>query len=102
MSHFHWIRNPPKINAKGEEIATGGEMLQVDDSLDPKPVEVAQPAAVSVKEKAAKIKKHHCIACEPPTAFGTMGVLSMHFKKVHEDLWEDKDSFREYVTTIEE
>ena len=102
MPHFHWKQNPPKIGKQGEEISQGGEMHQVQDDLNPKPVEVGQPTAVNAKEKAAPVKKNYCIACTPQKAFGTVGVMSMHFKKDHSDLYEDKNSFREYLDKKEE
>lgn len=102
MSHFWWKKNEPRIDKKtGEEIPTGGEMVQVEfpEGQVPAAVALAQPATPAVKERAAPVKKHFCVACDPAVAFGTIGVMSMHFKKVHNDLWEDRDSFRDYLET---
>lgn len=101
MPHFHWVKRPNKVGKDGQEIPTGGEMIQVQDEVAPEQVNVGQPVAVNKPERAARVRKFYCIACDKPMAFGTAGVMSIHFKRVHSDLWEDKNSFRDHLDVRE-
>lgn len=59
------------------------------------PVPVIAPVSPTVA--GVGMKRYSCTACTPPKPFASAGVMSMHFMKVHKNLWTDKNSWRKWV-----
>lgn len=76
-----------------------GRIIQVQpDKPGPEPLEFRPPAGTTVPgAPKAKIK---CILCGQKYAH--KGIMANHFRKSHQDRYEDKNSWREYFEEVYE
>lgn len=58
------------------------------------PVALTLPGSTSTP--GVVVKRYFCTACKPKKGFKGTGVLAMHFKRAHPDLFKDKDTWRQH------
>lgn len=78
------------------KMVDGKAVVYEVDINELKPIRVAQPASV---EPTQSKTKYFCTVCKPERAFRGIGVMSMHFAKVHQDLREDRETYKKYMRT---
>lgn len=77
------------------KCADGTFAMQEQPQPVVEPIPVIAPASPTVG--GVGMKRYSCTACTPPKPFASAGVMSMHFAKVHKDLWTSKNSWRQHV-----
>jgi hypothetical protein len=87
-----------KRDAEGRRIGLGPLNTALDE-----PVNV--PKAVSPTLPGAQRTVFECVACEvagknQPPRFKLKAIFANHFKKDHQDLYADKDSWRNYCREV--
>ncbi|OHD26418.1 MAG: hypothetical protein A2Y38_18935 [Spirochaetes bacterium GWB1_59_5] len=79
------------------KIGEGKYVMEEVTEQPVKDVPISVPLSATVSQVAGA-RPYHCTACTPPKGFAGAGVLSMHFKREHKNLYKDKDSWRQYCS----